>query len=97
MEDSRKESFYRSFDLPVTIVRPFNTYGPRQSARAVIPTIIVQLLSGMTEIHLGALTPTRDFNFVKDITHGFYSIFKSEKTVGKEINISTQKKYLLVS
>lgn len=89
--DRLAESFYRSFDLPVTIVRPFNTYGPRQSARAVIPTIIVQLLSGMTEIHLGALTPTRDFNFVKDTAHGFYSIFKSEKTIGSEINIATQK------
>lgn len=88
--DRLAESFYRSFDLPVTIVRPFNTYGPRQSARAVIPTIIVQLLSGMTEIHLGALTPTRDFNFVKDTAHGFYCIFQSEKTIGDEINIATQ-------
>ena len=64
--DRLVESFYRSFELPATIVRPFNTYGPRQSARAVIPTIITQLLSGYTEIKLGSLTPTRDFNFVKD-------------------------------
>jgi NAD dependent epimerase/dehydratase len=67
--DRLAESFYRSFDLPVTIVRPFNTYGPRQSARAVIPTIITQLLAGKEEIELGALTPTRDFNYVKDIAN----------------------------
>jgi NAD dependent epimerase/dehydratase len=89
--DRLAESFYRSFGLPVTIVRPFNTYGPRQSARAVIPTIITQLLSGKTEIMLGALTPTRDFNYVKDTAHGFYCIYKSEKTIGEEINIATQK------
>ena len=64
--DRLAESFYRSFDLPVTIVRPFNTYGPRQSGRAIIPTIITQLLAGQTEIKLGSLTPTRDFNYVKD-------------------------------
>lgn len=62
--DRLAESFYRSFDLPITIVRPFNTYGPRQSAWAVIPTIITQLLSGVTDIKLGALTPTRDFNYI---------------------------------
>lgn len=89
--DRLAESFYRSFDLPVTIVRPFNTYGPRQSARAVIPTIITQLLAGKTEIKLGALTPTRDFNYVKDTANGFYQIFKSDKTIGEEINIATQK------
>ena len=89
--DRLAESFYRSFDLPVTIVRPFNTYGPRQSARAVIPTIITQLLAGKTEIKLGSLTPTRDFNFVKDTARGFYEIFRSEQTIGQEINISTQK------
>ena len=89
--DRLAESFYRSFDLPVTIVRPFNTFGPRQSARAVIPTIITQLLAGKKEIHLGALTPTRDFNYVKDTANGFYQIFLSEKTIGQEINISTQK------
>ena len=85
--DRLAESFYRSFDLPVTIVRPFNTYGPRQSARAVIPTIITQLLAGETEIKLGAVTPTRDFNFVKDTVNGFLEIYKSDKTVGEEINV----------
>src|SRR5690606_25364668 len=82
------ESFYRSFNLPVTIVRPFNTYGPRQSARAVIPTIITQLLAGKQEIKLGALSPTRDFNFVKDTVNGFYEIFRSGDTIGEEINIA---------
>lgn len=89
--DRLAESFYRSFDLPVTIVRPFNTYGPRQSARAVIPTIITQLLAGKEEIHLGDLRPTRDFNYVKDTAHGFYCIYKSDRTVGEEINIATQQ------
>jgi len=88
--DRMAESFYRSFDLPVTIVRPFNTYGPRQSARAVIPTIITQLLAGYKEIKLGALTPTRDFNYVKDTVAGFIAISQSEKTIGEEINIATQ-------
>ena len=89
--DRLAESFYRSFDLPVTIVRPFNTFGPRQSARAVIPTIITQLLSGKKEIRLGSLTPTRDFNFVRDTANGFYQIYRSDKTIGQEINIATQK------
>lgn len=89
--DRLAESFYRSFDLPVTIVRPFNTYGPRQSARAVIPTIITQLLTGKTEIKLGALTPTRDFNYVKDTANGFFQIYRSDKTIGEEINIATQQ------
>lgn len=89
--DRLAESFYRSFDLPVTIVRPFNTYGPRQSARAVIPTIITQLLAGKTEIKLGSLTPTRDFNYVKDTANGFYELYKSDKTIGQEINIATQQ------
>lgn len=89
--DRLAESFYRSFDLPVTIVRPFNTYGPRQSARAVIPTIITQLLSGKETIKLGSLTPTRDFNYVKDTAAGFAAIYESEKTIGEEINIATQK------
>jgi len=89
--DRIAESFYRSFNLPVTIVRPFNTFGPRQSARAVIPTIITQLLSGKTEIKLGSLTPTRDFNYVKDTANGFIEIYKSDKTIGEEINIATQK------
>ena len=89
--DRLAESFYRSFDLPVTIVRPFNTFGPRQSARAIIPTIITQLLAGREEIKLGSLTPTRDFNYVKDTANGFYEIYRSNKTVGQEINIATQK------
>lgn len=89
--DRLAESFYRSFDLPVTIVRPFNTYGPRQSARAVIPTIITQLLSGKQEIKLGSLTPTRDFNYVKDTVNGFIAIYRSDKTIGQEINIATQQ------
>jgi NAD dependent epimerase/dehydratase len=88
--DRMAESFYRSFNLPITIVRPFNTYGPRQSARAVIPTIISQLLTGMTEIKLGSLHPTRDFNYVHDTVAGFVSIAKSDQTVGEEINIATQ-------
>lgn len=89
--DRLAESFYRSFNLPITIVRPFNTYGPRQSARAVIPTIITQLLGGKEEIKLGSLTPTRDFNYVKDTAHGFMEIYKSDKTIGQEINIATQQ------
>lgn len=89
--DRLAESFYRSFNVPVTIVRPFNTYGPRQSARAVIPTIITQLLSGKKEIRLGSLTPTRDFNYVKDTVSGFVEIAKSNKTIGEEINIATQQ------
>ena len=87
--DRLAESFYRSFQLPVTIVRPFNTYGPRQSARAVIPTIITQLLAGKTEIKMGSLTPTRDFNYVKDTAEGFIAIYESEYTIGEEINIAT--------
>lgn len=89
--DRLAESFYRSFGLPVTIVRPFNTFGPRQSARAVIPTIITQLLAGKKEIRLGSLEPTRDFNYVKDTVHGFIEILKSDKTIGEEINIATQR------
>ncbi|MCR5416411.1 MAG: NAD-dependent 4,6-dehydratase LegB [Pseudobutyrivibrio sp.] len=89
--DRLAESFYRSFDLPVTIVRPFNTFGPRQSARAVIPTIITQLLAGKEEIKLGSLTPTRDFNYVKDTAHGFIAMYESDKTIGQEINIATQQ------
>lgn len=88
--DRLAESFYRSFNLPVTIVRPFNTYGPRQSARAVIPTIITQLLAGKEKIKLGSLTPTRDFNYVKDTARGFIEIYNSERTIGEEINIATQ-------
>jgi len=80
-------SYYRSFNLPVKIVRPFNTYGPRQSARAIIPTIITQILSGEKELKLGNLTPTRDLTFVKDTSSGFYEIFKSEKLFGEITNI----------
>ncbi|UTH00863.1 NAD-dependent 4,6-dehydratase LegB [Macrococcoides canis] len=89
--DRIAESFYRSFDLPLTIVRPFNTYGPRQSARAVIPTIISQLLAGKEEIELGSLTPTRDFNYVMDTVNGFIEIANCDATIGEEINIATQK------
>lgn len=89
--DRLAESFCRSFNMPISIVRPFNTYGPRQSARAVIPTIITQLLAGKQEIKLGSLTPTRDFNYVKDTVRGFYEISKSNKTIGEEINIATNQ------
>ncbi|SNS33005.1 NAD dependent epimerase/dehydratase, LLPSF_EDH_00030 family [Anaerovirgula multivorans] len=89
--DRVAESFYRSFNMPITIARPFNTYGPRQSARAVIPTIVTQLLTGKKEIRLGSLTPTRDFNYVKDTVQAFIEIANSEKTIGEEINIASQK------
>lgn len=82
-------SFYNSFNLPVCIARPFNTYGPRQSARAVIPTIITQIASGATKIKLGDTTPTRDFNFVKDTCRGFIALAKSDKTIGHTINIGS--------
>jgi NAD dependent epimerase/dehydratase len=87
--DCIAESFYRSFDLPLTIVRPFNTYGPRQSARAIIPTIISQLLNGNEEIKLGDLTPTRDLLFVKDTVNGFLEIALSDKLIGEDCNIAT--------
>ena len=80
-------SYYKSFDLPVKIVRPFNTYGPRQSARAIIPTIISQLLNGKTEVELGSLTPTRDLTFVKDTCAGFEEIYKSDSLFGEITNI----------
>lgn len=86
--DRLAESFHRSFGLPVVIVRPFNTYGPRQSARAVIPTIIAQLLSGPSEIKLGSLTPIRDFTYVKDTVYGFVELAKSDKSIGEEVNIA---------
>ncbi|MBU0571726.1 MAG: NAD-dependent 4,6-dehydratase LegB [Candidatus Omnitrophica bacterium] len=88
--DRISESFFRSFDLPVVIVRPFNTYGPRQSARAVIPTIITQLLDGAENIKLGALEPTRDLVFVKDTVDAFVEIAKNDRVIGEEINIATQ-------
>lgn len=87
--DMMAMSYYNSFELPVTIVRPFNTYGPRQSARAIIPTIITQIANGIEEIKLGDLSPTRDFNYVADTCLGFIEIANSDKTIGKEINISS--------
>ncbi|MEK4286212.1 NAD-dependent 4,6-dehydratase LegB [Paenibacillus sp. FSL E2-0177] len=87
--DQMALSFYRSFETPVAIIRPFNTYGPRQSARAVIPTIITQIASGKEKIKLGALSPTRDFNYVKDTVSGFISIMNSEKALGEVINIGS--------
>ncbi|MBW9118301.1 SDR family oxidoreductase [Rhizobium cauense] len=87
--DRLAESFFRSFDTPVTIVRPFNTYGPRQSARAVIPTVITQLLLGAAEVKLGSLLPTRDFNYVKDTVEGFLALAECEEAIGKEVNIAT--------
>jgi NAD dependent epimerase/dehydratase len=88
--DAIADSFYRSFELPITIVRPFNTFGPRQSARAVIPTIISQLLNGAKEIKLGDITPTRDLLFVKDTVNGFLKIAECDDLIGHEVNIATQ-------
>jgi len=87
--DAIAMSFYNAFKLPLTIVRPFNTYGPRQSARAVIPTIITQIASGMKEIKLGDTTPTRDFNYVKDICYGFLLLAKCKKAIGETVNIGS--------
>ena len=87
--DAMAMSFYNSFGLPVTIARPFNTYGPRQSARAIIPTIISQIANGAKEIKLGDLTPTRDLNFVKDTCKGFIKLALVEQSIGKEVNISS--------
>ncbi len=88
--DAIADSFYRSFDLPVTIIRPFNTFGPRQSARAVIPTIISQLLNGVERIKLGDIRPTRDLLFVKDTVNGFLKIAQCNELIGHEVNIATQ-------
>jgi NAD dependent epimerase/dehydratase len=85
--DQLATSYFRSFDLPVKIVRPFNTYGPRQSARALIPTVISQILSGISKIKLGNLHPTRDLTFVKDTVSGFWEIAKSDKLKGEVTNI----------
>jgi NAD dependent epimerase/dehydratase len=82
-------SFYSSFGLPVVIARPFNTYGPRQSARAVIPTIITQIASGMEQIKLGAVSPTRDFNYVQDTVGGFIAALKSENGLGEVVNFGS--------
>ncbi len=87
--DRIAESFYRSFSTPVIITRPFNTYGPRQSARAVIPTIVTQLLNGNKEILLGSLHPTRDLNYVQDVCKGFIASAKCDEAIGKEINIGS--------
>ena len=89
--DALAKSFYYSFGLPVVIARPFNTYGPRQSARAVIPTIITQILSGKKQIKLGDVSPTRDFNFVKDTYDGFLALAGCEKAIGEEVNIGSGK------
>jgi NAD dependent epimerase/dehydratase len=91
--DAMAMSFYLSFNLPVTIARPFNTFGPRQSARAVIPSIISQIASGKTAIELGDTTPTRDFNFVEDTCRGMFEIATSEKTIGKTVNIGSNREY----
>lgn len=87
--DKIAESFYRSFRTPIVIARPFNTYGPRQSARAVIPTIITQLLNGCEEVKLGSIHPTRDLNYVQDICEGFIGLAKRDETIGKVINIGS--------
>lgn len=87
--DAMALSFYNSFNLPVIVARPFNTYGPRQSARAIIPTIITQIANGAKEIKLGDLAPTRDFNYVKDICRGFIVLSQCEAAIGQEVNISS--------
>ncbi len=87
--DKIAESFFRSFEMPVVIARPFNTYGPRQSARAVIPTIITQLLNGKKNILLGSIHPTRDFNYVRDICKGFIHLAQFDEVIGKEVNIGS--------
>jgi NAD dependent epimerase/dehydratase len=87
--DAVAMSFYNTFELPVTIARPFNTYGPRQSARAVIPTIITQIANGMKEIKLGDVTPTRDFNYVEDTCRGFLALAEAEASVGQTVNIGS--------
>lgn len=91
--DAMAMSYFNSFSLPVCIARPFNTYGPRQSARAVIPTIISQLANGYTEINLGDVTPTRDFNYVKDTCQGLIALAESDQTSGKTINIGSNTEY----
>ena len=87
--DRLAESYYRSYGVPITIVRPFNTFGPRQSTRAIIPRIITQLLKNPTSIKLGSLSPIRDFNFVEDVVDAFISIYESKETIGQEINIAS--------
>jgi len=87
--DAMAMSFFNAFDLPVTVARPFNTYGPRQSARAVIPTIITQIASGMKQIKLGDVSPTRDFNYVTDTCRGFLALARCEAAAGETVNISS--------
>lgn len=87
--DAMAMSFYNAFDLPITIVRPFNTYGPRQSARAVIPTIISQIASGVKTIQVGDLAPTRDFNYVNDTSRGFIELAECDAAIGKTVNIGS--------
>ncbi len=87
--DSLAKSFFCSFNTPVTTVRPFNTYGPRQSARAVIPTVITQLLDGQEKLYLGSTSPTRDFNYVEDTVAGFIALAGCDDTIGEEVNISS--------
>lgn len=87
--DAMAMSFYNAFELPVIIARPFNTYGPRQSARAIIPTIITQIANGKKEIKLGDLTPTRDFNYVKDTCKGFIELANCDAAIGQEVNIAS--------
>lgn len=89
--DALAMSFFNAFDLPVTIVRPFNTYGPRQSARAVIPTIISQIAAGKKSIRLGDLRPTRDFNYVLDTCAGFLALAQSDEAIGKTVNIGSNR------
>ena len=91
--DRLAESFFRSFGTPVVIVRPFNTYGPRQSARAVIPTIITQLLMGSLQLRLGSVAPTRDFNYVDDTIRGFIALAEADGAIGREVNIATGREY----
>lgn len=91
--DAIAMSFYNAFGLPVTTARPFNTYGPRQSSRAIIPTIISQIAAGMKDIKLGDMTPTRDFNFVKDTCSGFIALAECDNSIGKEVNICSNFEY----
>ena len=95
--DRLAESFYRSFEAPVVIARPFNTYGPRQSARAVIPTIITQLLTGVQELRLGSVSPTRDFNYVDDTVDGFVALAEADGVIGEEVNIATGTEHSIKS
>lgn len=87
--DCMAMSFYNAFELPVVIARPFNTYGPRQSARAIIPTIITQILQGATELKLGDLTPTRDLNYVTDTCRGFIALAECDQCIGETVNIGS--------